>query len=240
MAGGIAAFLKNALALGFPQMRKDTNGATDLIDPSTGLPFPLAIVNAFSSTPQVYASPIAGDPDLTYQVPICSYFHMGTGFMMPKAGLLTEIGFFAQGSSGDGASKTLRYNVVSLGRDVTAATGLKVDANLLTGTVPLANNFNGKVVVATGLELAVPAQFMVFLKTSASAASLGTYAQACMSAGPIPGVVGDAYGSLVSASVYTPETMDFIAGAPRALAVGEKIVTDAYKGIACYIKWKGL
>jgi hypothetical protein len=233
----LGRLIEAILALGVPRVATDGNGNAIGLARPNGSHLPLAMVYAFPSTPQAYCSPIAGDPDLTKQVPLHEISAIGTGFLLPKAGIVTEIGFYTQGCTGAGASKTLRYNVCSLAQDNTAATGLKVAENLLTGTTPLADNFNGKVVVATGLNLAVPSQFMVFLK--APFQPTGTKAQAMLSAGPIPGVVGNDGAALVSTAAYTSTTLDFDAATPIVLAAGEKIAASLYKGISCYVKWKG-
>lgn len=234
----LGALIKGMMALRVPQATHDANG--DHIGLSSGgKNIPLAMVYAFPSTPQVYTSPIAGDQNLAAEELLHGVYHLGTGFLMPKAGILTEIGVITQGSTGAGTARNLRYNVVTIENDNTADSGFKVGANLLSGLTTLADNFNGAVTVAAGLNIAVPSQFMIFLKTPLNYTT-GSMAQAVMSAGPVPGVVGFRSGAtLLSTTTYVPATMDTDTITPRVLVAGEKITIDTAKGIAVYIKWKG-
>ncbi len=199
-----------------------------------------AVVEAWPSTfPQVYCSPIAGEADLTESVPIGSLDHMGSGFLMPKSGgVISEIGFIAQGNTGAGDIRDVRYNIVSLTKgnsSVSGQVGLKVAENLLTGLTTVANNYNG-VVSVTGLNLVVPSQFMVFWKAGPTN---DINCQLMKSAGPIPGVLGSLQGStLLSTVAYSLQDID-LGAAPRIIAVDEEIRISNFAGGAMYIKWKG-
>lgn len=202
---------------------------------------PLAMVYAFPNTAQIYTSPIAGDPDTAAQEALSGIQHMGTGFLLPKSGILTEIHFIAQGNGANLATaRNVRWTVASLANDPIAPTGLAVGEILGEGVVSIAGNVAGDVTVVSGLSLAVPSQFMVFLKQSfTSTANEQIRVQNLRSAGPVPGVVGAVSGgSLIATATYMAETTNF-SNPPGSIPVGDALIPAAYKGIACYIKWKG-
>lgn len=234
----LAALIKGAIALGIPRIARSNSGApAGLVDPASGKIIPNTLVGAAPSTAQVYTSPIAGDPDTAAQYSFANLAnHLVTGFLLPQAGILTEIGYIAQGNAGAGANSTLRWTVASVTQDPTAATGLALEAILGTNTTTVADNYNGVVALATGLSIAVPAQFVIAIK-----AGLGQnqYAQLMRSGGPLPGVVGSIVGSvLTSAATYSTTTLD-VNVTPAPLVAGEKLSTLLVKGLSIYIKWKG-
>lgn len=232
----LGALMKGLLVLDVPWVIRDAAGNSAGLKTGAGTPLPQAVVQAFPNTPQVYCSPIAGEADTANSTLISNVDHSGAGFIMPKAGIVTEIGYIAQGNTGAGTVRNLRWNIVGIEGDSAADAGLKIAANLQTGLSTVANNYNG-VVAITGLALAVPAQFMVFFKTAATG---DCNAQLMKSAGPIPGVVGSLSGAVLKSAVsYSPELVDIDAVTPRVLAVGERIRASFFGGVAVYIKWKG-
>lgn len=201
-----------------------------------GIPEAHAVVQAYPSTPATYFSPIAGDPDAATNVSISEIFHIGTGFLLPKAGVLTDIAMKTQGSSGTG-DKNVRVTVATIKRDNTSFTGLAVDQILYEDVVVVDGAFNGVVTLATGLTLSVPAQFMVFVKAPFGA---GISLQAMNGAGPIPGVVGmNNAGNLIAACSYIGANFDSQGVTPASMTPGEKISAHTYKGVGVFIKWRG-
>lgn len=229
--------IEGLLALGVPQVIRDAAGNSLGLKTGSGTPLPQAVVHAFPNTPQVYCSPVAGNPDTANQYSLGGLAtHIGTGFLMPKAGVLTDIGIIAQGNAGAGTPITVRWTVCSIKSDPTASTGIAVDQIIDTGLADIANNFNGNVLVASGKTLAVPSQFMVFLK-----AGIGqnVYAQLLGSAGPLPGVVGNVSGSvLTSAATYATSSVD-LAVPPAGVVAGDPITILQLKPVSVYVKWKG-
>lgn len=225
------------LALGVPRVATDANGnAIGLARPDGSL-LPLAMVYAFPSTPQVYTSPIAGEPDTASSLSSGLLAgHPGTGFLLPKSGILTDIGFIAQGNAGAGVSQRVYWYVATIENDPAAKTGLKIGEVLDTGYADVADNFNGNVALATGKTLAVPSQFMLFVKSDFGT---GIKVQLMNSAGPVPGVIGGITGStLITAATYTTDIVDF-ASPPDGVIAGTKLRGLTYKALSTYIKWKG-
>lgn len=206
-----------------------------------GIPEAHAIVQAFPDTPQVYCSPIAGDPDTGAQQELSLVQHYGTGFLMPGAGVLTEIHFVAQGNAGNSATaRNIRWCVTSVVRDDTAATGLAVGEVLATDVAAVAGTAAGDVTLASGLTLAVPSQFMVFLKQGyTNTATEQIRCQNLRSGGPIPGVVGVYNAGIISAAQYMAVTVDTNTPTPNPVIPGDGIIAATFKGLAVYVKWRG-
>lgn len=197
-------------------------------------PIPLAMLYAFPDTPQVYCSPIAGEPDLVNNYSLSSSVqHIGVGFLLPKAGILTEIGFITQGNAGTGATVQVRWSLCEIVGDPASGTGIKTGQCFATGLTEVADNFNGAVALTSAQSLAVPAQFMVFFKTAAT-----LKVQLMNSAGPVPGVVGFVSGSILTSAATYSAFMNFN-NPPSAMPADEFINVINLKGIAAYIKWKG-
>lgn len=216
-------------------------GSHKLEHDELGIPESHAVVQAFPSTAQVYCSPIAGDPDTGAQQELSLIQHYGTGFLMPGAGVLTEIHFVAQGNAGNSATaRNIRWCVTSVVRDNSAATGLAVGEVLATDVAAVAGTAAGDVTLASGLTLAVPSQFMVFIKQGTTfVATEQIRCQNLRSGGPIPGVVGLYSGGIISAAQYMSVTVDVNTPTPNPVIPGDGIITASFKGLAVYVKWRG-
>ena len=200
-----------------------------------GLPESFCIVDISPDTPQIMASPISGDPDIANEETIAGVQHIAIGFLLPKAGIITEIHMETQGNTGGGATQNVRYSVVKLKKDSTASTGLAQSETLLTGLTGVADNVNGDITLASGLSLAVPAQFVIAVKAPFG---VTMNIQNTLSAGPIPGVVGNYLAGLISAATYAFETVD-VNNPPNPVEAGDRLVVTSFKGLSIWIKWKG-
>jgi len=206
-----------------------------------GTPKTSAVVYAWSNTAQVYTSPIAGDPDLNNEEH-CVGAQLVTGFLMPKAGIVEEIHFIAQGSTGTATTVSMRASITLPERDSTSDTGIRHGASLGTYTSNVAGNVSGDVTLAAGLAVAVPSQFLISITTeftiATAAGAAAPFVQALLSAGPIPGVVGNVSGGvLTSAAQYFSGDASFGAVPPDEPSA--KLQVSPYKGVAIYIKWRG-
>ncbi len=192
------------------------------------------------NTEQVICSPISGDPDLNNQETICGIQHIAIGFLLPNPGVLTDIEMTCQGSIGTGVNRNIRYSIVQAKKDNAAPTGLAHSKTLLTGVTPVADNAVGRVVLATGLAVNVPSQFIIAVKGPLQADASSVYVQSMRSAGPVPGVVGTISGQdLISAATYTFAAVSFDATNPPIIPQGDMLTVTLYKGLAINIKWRG-
>lgn len=199
-----------------------------------------AVLDAWPNTAQVVTSPITGDPDPNNDESICNVQHIATGFLLPKAGYIDEIHFIAQGNTGAGVNRNIRYSVVEVTHEPAAQTGLKHNSTLATGVTPVADNVSGDVTVAVGLNLAVPSQFVIALKGPARFNSEAVRVQNCLSAGPVPGVLGIVpNGNVISAATYAFNTTDLDVNTPGEIVAGDKLSISTFKGLTVYIKWRG-
>lgn len=195
-----------------------------------------AVIDAWPAAEQIYTSPIAGDPDTTISTYVGQIQQHITGFLLPKAGFVTEIGVIAQGGGGAGASQTVRLSLIDFDRDSAAATGLAIGSVLHTDTTTILDNIVAAthVPLLTGLNVAVPSQFGVCFK-QALASQVGI--QAVLSAGPVPGMIGTITGAnLIATPSYTQEPTQF--GTEQPIE-GATISAATFKGAAMYVKWKG-
>lgn len=205
-----------------------------------GLPEVSAVVDTWTDSKQVYASPIAGDPDLARESHISGAVHTVTGFLLPKAGILEEIHMECQGNTGSGINRSVRWCVCSIKRSISSATGLAVDKVIATGLTNVADNSSGDVTLATALALAVPSQFVITIKAPFKAlATEQIWVQNTLSAGALPGVIGTYTGTagLVSAATYIGG--GDIADPPEAMLPDDGLNVSDFKGLTQWIEWRG-
>jgi len=185
-------------------------------------------------------SPITGDPDLNLESNISGFYPLLTGFITPHPGIITEVGFYTQGNGGTGVSRNIRWGVGTVASNPAAATGIEVPNFIAQGVTSLADNAaDGKVVLVTGANIPVDEYFAVCLKGARQTVEGRIFAQNCLSAGAMPGVIGDVSGPLVSAATYYLESFDTDAVNP-AVFVPATVIAAPYKGISMYVLWKGV
>jgi len=198
-----------------------------------------AILDVAPTTENVVCSPIIGDPDPTVQTSICGIQHMGIGFLLPTAGLVTGIYCTAQGNLGPGASREVRWSIVEMEQDPAKTVGIKSKSTIATAIATVADNVaDGEITLATGISVAVPAQFIIGLKGE-KLVDDPIYVQNCLSGGPIPGVFGLVNsGNVISAATYTFDNFEFTGGTPGLIPDGDGLGVTTFKGLSVYIKWK--
>lgn len=200
---------------------------------------PRAVIDAWteSSFGEIFTSPIVGDPDLNNEVSMGTAFPYIMGFQMPKAGFLKSFNMVCQGSLGDGlGNETARIQICSVRQQPLARSGLEIDQILHEDISAVINNATGLVTLLDGLNVAVPPQFVVVL--DAAATSTNVKVQACLSAGPMPGLVGfySPGTGLISAATYSSATLTLD---NAGVVSGTDISISTLKGMSTFIEWSG-
>jgi len=197
------------------------------------------VLEATPATAQIICPLTMGDPDIGNEVELWKPNYIHSGFILPFPGVIEEIAFFAQGSTGTADPVTVKAAICAIAptseTNCVGATIAEVLEVISNAAVP--GNVSGLVTVGTGLSIAVPEMLTIGLKAPFGVS--GVNGQAGLSAGPIPGVVGVYEGPAIMsvAGYFGPKTVTYGLNPPEDETTG-KMLASTYKMPCMYIKWR--
>lgn len=165
----------------------------------------IAVTNNLGNNESFYASPMVSEGDTSTEVDLCLIAWIHLPFIMPSAGIVTEIHFIAQGNTGGGVARNFKWAVGNIvGFTDGLAAGFGFGTTLGSGATTVDDDAAGDITVASGLSINVPTQFMVGMKGPfKTTASQKVRAQRGISGGPLTGYPADVEGGTILHSAVT-------------------------------------
>lgn len=208
-----------------------------------GLPEAYAVLpSRVQLVPATNFAPLScGSLDAANQESLANVQAYGGVFLMPSSGFVTEIGFTAQGNAGNAATaRDIRWTLCEI-KAGSAGNILAISRVIATAVVAVAGNVSGKVVLATGLSIAVPAKYVLFIKQGNTFVPTDTIRCASVfSGGPIPGNPAVITGPQYDSAALLVGPVDLSTPTPAALLVDDPVMASGIKQLAFYCGWRNV